>query len=68
MTLSDEVLNAAPDVAISVLTQRSDQELAQWIADGPIQRSVIALRYLDADTAGRLLEDSDPSTRSPGTL
>jgi magnesium transporter len=64
MSLSDEVLSAAPDVAISVLTRRSDQELAEWIADGPVQRAVVALRYLDADTAGRLLEDTDPSRRA----
>jgi magnesium transporter len=64
MTLTDEVLSAAPDVAISVLTQRSDADLAAWIAESPVSRAVIALRYLDADTAGRILEDTEPPRRA----
>ena len=57
MMLSDEVLNAAPDVAISVLTRQSEAELLEWIEEGTVQRAVVALRHLDADTAGRLIEE-----------
>ena len=55
--LSDEVLNLAPDVAISVLTRQSEGELLTWIEEGTVQRAVVALRHLDADTAGRLIEE-----------
>ena len=57
MMLSDEVLNSAPDVAISVLTRQSEEELLAWIDEGTVQRAVVALRHLDADTAGRLIEE-----------
>jgi magnesium transporter len=64
MMLSDEVLNAAPDVAISVLTRQSEAELLEWIEEGTVQRAVVALRHLDADTAGRLLEEFQPKRRA----
>ncbi len=60
MMLSDEVLSAAPDVAISVLTRQSEAELLEWIESGSVQRAVVALRHLDADTAGRLIEAFSP--------
>jgi len=62
--LSDEVLSAAPDVAISVLTRQSETELIEWIEEGTVQRAVVALRHLDADTAGRLLEEFQPKRRA----
>lgn len=62
--LSDEVLNAAPDVAISVLTRQSEAELLEWIEEGTVQRAVVALRHLDADTAGRLIEEFQPKRRA----
>ena len=40
MTLSDEVLYAAPDVAMSVLTRQSEAELLAWIEAGPLNRAV----------------------------
>jgi magnesium transporter len=62
--LSDEVLNAAPDVAISVLTRQSEAELLEWIEEGTVQRAVVALRHLDADTAGRLIEEFQAKRRA----
>jgi magnesium transporter len=62
--LSDEVLSAAPDVAISVLTRQSEAELLEWIEEGTVQRAVVALRHLDADTAGRLLEEFQAKRRA----
>jgi magnesium transporter len=62
--LSDEVLSAAPDVAISVLTRQSEAELLEWIEEGTVQRAVVALRHLDADTAGRLIEEFQPKRRA----
>ncbi len=64
MTLSDEVLNAAPDVAVSVLTRQSEAELLAWIDEGTVQRAVVALRHLDADTAGRLIEEFSAKRRA----
>jgi len=64
MMLSDEVLNAAPEVAISVLTRQSEQELLAWIDEGTVQRAVVALRHLDADTAGRLIEEFPAKRRA----
>jgi magnesium transporter len=64
MMLSDEVLSAAPDVAISVLTRQSEAELLEWIEEGTVQRAVVALRHLDADTAGRLIEEFQPKRRA----
>lgn len=64
MMLSDEVLNAAPDVAISVLTRQSEAELLTWIEEGTVQRAVVALRHLDADTAGRLIEEFPAKRRA----
>ncbi len=64
MMLSDEVLNAAPDVAISVLTRQSEAELLEWIDEGTVQRAVVALRHLDADTAGRLIEEFPAKRRA----
>jgi magnesium transporter len=64
MTLSDEVLTAAPDVAMSVLTRQSDAELITWLDEGTVARAVVALRYLDADTAGRLLEELPADKRA----
>jgi magnesium transporter len=64
MTLSDEVLAAAPDVAMSVLTRQSDSELLAWIDEGTVGRAVVALRYLDADTAGRILEEMTAERRA----
>ncbi len=64
MMLTDEVLAAAPDVAISVLTRHSQVELGEWIDAGGINRAVAALRYLDADTAGRILEESSAERRA----
>ena len=64
MMLSDEVLNTAPDVAISVLTRQSEQELLAWIDEGTVQRAVVALRHLDADTAGRLIEEFPAKRRA----
>jgi len=62
--LSDEVLNLAPDVAISVLTRQSEGELLTWIEEGTVQRAVVALRDLDADTAGRLIEEFPAKRRA----
>jgi magnesium transporter len=62
--LSDEVLNLAPDVAISVLTRQSEGELLTWIEEGTVQRAVVALRHLDADTAGRLIEEFPAKRRA----
>jgi magnesium transporter len=62
--LSDEVLNLAPDVAISVLTRQSESELLTWIEEGTVQRAVVALRHLDADTAGRLIEEFPAKRRA----
>ncbi len=64
MMLSDEVLNLAPDVAISVLTRQSESELLAWIEEGTVQRAVVALRHLDADTAGRLIEEFPAKRRA----
>jgi len=64
MMLSDEVLSAAPDVAVSVLTRQSEEELLAWIEEGSVTRAVIALRHLDADTAGRLIEAFPPRRRA----
>jgi magnesium transporter len=64
MMLSDEVLSAAPDVAVSVLTRQSEEELLAWIEEGSVARAVIALRHLDADTAGRLIEEFPPRRRA----
>ncbi|HTO57408.1 MAG TPA: magnesium transporter [Pseudomonadales bacterium] len=64
MMLSDEVLSAAPDVAVSVLTRQSEEELLAWIEEGSVTRAVIALRHLDADTAGRLIEEFPPRRRA----
>ena len=64
MMLSDEVLSAAPDVAVSVLTRQSEEELLTWIEEGSVTRAVIALRHLDADTAGRLIEEFPPRRRA----
>ncbi len=64
MTLSDEVLNVAPDVAVSVLTRQSEAELLAWIDEGTVQRAVVALRHLDADTAGRLIEEFPAKRRA----
>ncbi len=64
MMLSDEVLNAAPDVAISVLTRQSEEALLAWIEEGTVQRAVVALRHLDADTAGRLIEEFPAKRRA----
>lgn len=64
MMLSDEVLNAAPDVAVSVLTRQSEAELLAWIDEGTVQRAVVALRHLDADTAGRLIEEFSAKRRA----
>jgi magnesium transporter len=64
MMLSDEVLSAAPDVAVSVLTRQSEAELLAWIEEGSVTRAVIALRHLDADTAGRLIEEFPPRRRA----
>ncbi len=64
MMLSDEVLHAAPDVAMSVLTRQSEAELLEWIEAGPLHRAVVALRHLDADTAGRLLEEFSEERRA----
>jgi magnesium transporter len=64
MMLSDEVLNAAPEVAISVLTRQSEAELLEWIEEGTVQRAVVALRHLDADTAGRLIEEFQAKRRA----
>ena len=64
MMLSDEVLNLAPDVAVSVLTRQSEEELLAWIEEGTVQRAVVALRHLDADTAGRLIEEFPAKRRA----
>jgi len=64
MTLSDEVLAAAPDVAMSVLTRQSEEELIAWIGAGTVSRAVVALRYLDADTAGRIIEEMSDERRA----
>ena len=64
MMLSDEVLYAAPDVAMSVLTRQSEAELLAWIEAGPLNRAVVALRHLDADTAGRLIEEFSEDRRA----
>lgn len=64
MTLSDEVLAAAPDVAMRVLTRQSEDELLAWIDAGTIARGVVTLRYLDADTAGRIIEEMSDDRRA----
>src|SRR5580765_3971766 len=64
MTLSDEVLAAAPDVAMRVLTRQSEDELLAWIDAGTVARGVVTLRYLDADTAGRIIEEMSDDRRA----
>ena len=64
MMLSDEVLNAAPDVAMAVLTRQSEEELLAWINEGTLNRAVVALRHLDADTAGRLIVEFPDKRRA----
>ena len=64
MMLSDEVLSAAPDVAMAVLTRQSEEELLTWINEGTLNRAVVALRHLDADTAGRLIAEFPDKRRA----
>jgi magnesium transporter len=62
--LSDEVLSAAPDVAMAVLTRQSEEALLDWINEGTLHRAVVALRHLDADTAGRLIAEFPDKRRA----